>query len=105
MEKNELFNRIKLVFIIALIIVVVGLVIYLIYGFALLWQAMAASVMVMILSILAIIFLGLSIYLWIKNWMLKRELGKQQDELEKVSTKLKNCNHRLRTIRSADKEQ
>ena len=71
MEKNELFNRIKLFFLIALIIVVVGLVIYLIYGFALLWQAMAASVMVIILSILAIIFLGLSIYLWIKNWMLR----------------------------------
>jgi len=104
MEKNELFNRIKLFFLIALIIVVVGLVIYLIYGFALLWQAMAASVMVIIMSILAIIFLGLSIYLWIKNWMLKRELVKQLDELEKVSTKLKNCNRRLRTMRSADKE-
>jgi uncharacterized membrane protein len=104
MERNELFNKIKLILIIALIIGIVGFVTYLIYGFALLWQAMAASVMIIILSILAILFLCLSIYLWIKNLLLKRELDKQQDDVEKISHKLKNCNRRLRQIKSTDEE-
>lgn len=104
MEKNEIFNNIKLVVIIALIIGVVGVVIYLIYGFALLWQAMAATVTIIFLSIAVILFLALSIYLWIKNWMLQRELDKQQDDLERVSHNLKNCNRRLRQIKSTDDE-
>ncbi len=104
MVDDELLKKIKIVIIIALIIGVVGAVIFLIYGFALVWQAMAATVMIIFLAIATILFLALSIYLWIKNWILKRELDKQRKELERMSHNLKNCNRRLRTIKSTDEE-
>ncbi|MEN6591986.1 MAG: hypothetical protein ABFC12_01930 [Methanobacterium sp.] len=104
MVDDELLKKIKLVIIIALIIGVIGAVIFLVYGFALMWQAMAATVMIIFLAIATILFLALSIYLWIKNWMLKKELDKQWKELEKVSHNLKNCNRRLRVMKSANEE-
>lgn len=104
MEENELFKKIKIIVIIALIIGVVGAVIFLIYGFALMWQAIAATVMIIFLAIVTILFLALSIYLWIKNWMLKRELDKQEKELERISHNMKNCKRRLREIKSTSEE-
>lgn len=96
MERNDLFNKIKLVLIIALIIGIVGVVTYLIYGFALLWQAMAATVIIIFLAIVTILFLALSIYLWIKNLMLKREVNQYRKEIDRINSNLKDCNKKLK---------
>ena len=81
MVNNELIRNLKIIVIIALIIAVVAAVLYLIYGLALVWQAIAAGIITGLLSILVIIFIVVSIYLWVKNLLLKRDLKKNQIEL------------------------
>lgn len=102
MERDELFKKIKIIVVIVLIIGLVGAIIFLIYGFALIWQAMAASVIIIFLAIITVLFLFISIYLGIKNLILKRELDKQQKEIERISHNLKNCNRRLREKKVSD---
>ena len=81
MVNNELIRNLKIIGIIALIIAVIAAVLYLIYGLALVWQAIAAGIITGLLSILVIIFIVVSIYLWVKNLLLKRDLRKNQMEL------------------------
>lgn len=102
MERDELFKKIKIIVVIVLIIGLVGAIIFLIYGFALIWQAMAASVIIIFLAIITVLFLFISIYLGIKNLILKRELDKQKKEIERISHNLKNCNRRLREKKVSD---
>lgn len=104
METYELFNRIKLVVIIALIVGLLGVVTYLIYGFTFMWHVLAATLINIFLGVVAILFLFTSIYLGIKNLMLNRELDKKQKEIERISHNLKNCNRRLREKKSTDEE-
>ena len=103
MEKNELFRYLKLILIIALIIGFIGAVFFLVFGFALVWQAVAATVITIFLSIVAILFIFVSIYLWIKNVMLKREISREKEEIERISRNLKNCNRKLREKNALDK--
>lgn len=81
METKQLLKTLKIVLILALILGVIGAVFYLIYGFTLLWQAMAAGIVTGFLLILLFILLGLTIYLWLKLVLLRRELEKCQKEL------------------------
>jgi CHASE3 domain sensor protein len=87
-DSNELIRNLKIIVIIAVIIGVVGAVLYLIYGFAIIWQAMAAAIITGFLSILIIIFVVVSIYLWTKNLLLKRDLRKNQMELRHCRAEL-----------------
>jgi membrane protein implicated in regulation of membrane protease activity len=103
MERNQLFSYIKLIVIIALIIGLFGAVFFLIFGFSLVWQAMAATLITIFLALLAILFIFVSIYLWIKNVMLKRELKRERAEIERISLNLKNCNKKLREKKALDK--
>jgi len=82
METEQLLKTLKIVVILALIIGVIGALFYLVYGFTILWQAMAAGIITGFLLILVFVFLGLAIYLWLKLVLLKRELGKCREELE-----------------------
>ncbi|WP_321422398.1 hypothetical protein [uncultured Methanobacterium sp.] len=82
METEQLLKTLKIVVVLALIIGVIGALFYLVYGFTILWQAMAAGIITGFLLILVIIFLGLAIYLWLKLVLLKRELGKCREELK-----------------------
>jgi uncharacterized membrane protein len=81
MVNDELIRNLKIIAIIALTIAIVAAVLYLIYGLALVWQAIAAGIITGLLSILVIIFILISIYLWVKNLLLKRDLKKNQNEL------------------------
>jgi Zn-dependent protease with chaperone function len=81
METEQLLKTLKIVVILALIIGVIGALFYLVYGFTILWQAMAAGIITGFLLILVFIFLGLAIYLWLKLVLIKRELGKCREEL------------------------
>lgn len=87
METEQLFKILKVVIILALIIGVIGAVFYLVYGFTILWQAMAAGIITGFLLILVFIFLALAVYLWLKLMLMKRELGKCRRELMEMSRK------------------
>lgn len=89
METDQLLKTLKIVVILALIIGVIGALFYLVYGFTILWQAMAAGIITGFLLILVFVFLGLAIYLWLKLVLLKRELGKCREELEIARTSSK----------------
>jgi len=101
--QGEKFRYIKIIMVLAIIVGVIAAVTYLIFGFALVWQAMAATLITIFLAILTIIFISASIYLWIKNVLLKRELNRKIEENEKLSRNLKNCNKKLREQKALDK--
>ncbi|MDD1775566.1 MAG: hypothetical protein LUQ24_08555 [Methanobacterium sp.] len=102
MKKEEMFGRLKLIVIIALVIGMVGAVSFLIYGFTFIWQAMAATMMSILLAIMAVFFILLSIYLWIKNFMIKREYKRVEEENERLRRNLKNCNKKVRESKSSE---
>jgi hypothetical protein len=89
MESNEMIRKLKIVVVAALILGVLGAIIYLIYGFTLLWTAMAAGIITGFLLLMVILFLALSIYLWTKNLIHKRDLKKYKTELQYCKAELK----------------
>lgn len=97
MNNDELVKNLKIVLIVALVIGIVAAVLYLIYGLALIWQAMAAGILTGFLVLMLILFIALSIYLWIKNFLTKREL-------KRVETELKNCKAQLKKFREEQNE-
>jgi hypothetical protein len=88
MDGDQLVKNLKIVAIMALIIGVLGAVLYLIYGFTIIWQAMAAGIITGFLSLIVILFVVLSIYLWIKNLLLKKDLKHAKVELNKYKIEL-----------------
>lgn len=84
MEKDQLLKTLKIVIILAVIIGAIGALFYLIYGFTLLWQAMAAGIVTGFLLILVFILLILAIYFYLKLLLLQRKLVKCSEELEKT---------------------
>jgi hypothetical protein len=89
MDSNELIKNLKLIVLIAVIIGFIGAVLYLIYGFTILWQAMAAGIITGFLSLLLIIFVVVSIYLWTKNLLLKRDVKRYQMQLNHCKAELR----------------
>jgi len=81
MAKDEFIRNLKIILIVAMIIAVLSAILYVIYGLALVWQAIAAGIITGFLFILVIIFIIISIYLWTKILLLKRDLRKNQVEL------------------------
>ena len=82
MERDQLLRTLKIIVILAVIIGVAGAVLYLIYGFTLLWQAMAAGIITGFLIILVFILLIMVIYFYLKLLLVRRELRKCREELE-----------------------
>jgi hypothetical protein len=89
MDSNELIRNLKLIVLIAVIIGFIGAVLYLLYGFTILWQAMAAGIITGFLSLLLIIFVVVSIYLWTKNLLLKRDVKRYKMQLSRCKAELK----------------
>ena len=89
MRTDELARNLRMILIIAVIVAIVGSILYLIYGFTILWQAMAAGIITGFLSILVIIFIAISIYLWTKNLLIKRQLKRYEMELMQCRAELK----------------
>ncbi|MDP3067000.1 MAG: hypothetical protein Q8N08_09715 [Methanobacteriaceae archaeon] len=87
MENYQLLKTLKIMAVLALIFGVIGAVMYLAYGFTLVWQGMAAGITIGFLLVLLIILLGLSIYIWIKMLLVKRELKRCQEELAEIYRK------------------
>lgn len=88
MDSSVLIKNLKIVLIVGLIIGLFGAILYLIYGFTILWQAMAAGIITGFLSLLVLMFIIVSIYLWMKNLLFKRELRKCELELKHCRTEL-----------------
>jgi membrane protein implicated in regulation of membrane protease activity len=82
MDSNDMIKNLKIIIIIALIIAVIGAVLYILYGLALVWQAIAAGIISGLLFLMVIIFIIISVYLWTRNYLLKRELTRYQTELK-----------------------
>ena len=105
MESNEFIRNLKIIIVLAVIIGLIVAVFYLIYGFALFWQAMAATIIIGFLSILVIIFIVLSIYLWTKNLLLKREVKKNQIELNYYKAEIKKIKDNSKKITESNKSK
>lgn len=89
METEQLVKTLKIVVILAVIIGAIGAVFYLVYGFTILWQAMAAGIITGFLIVLVFILLVLAIYFYLKLLLIRRELKKCREELL-IARKSKN---------------
>jgi len=92
METEQLLKTLKIVLILALIIGLIGAVFYLVYGFTILWQAMAAGIITGFLLILVFILLVLALYFYLKLILIKRELRKCREELNERAKKSETNN-------------
>lgn len=81
--------KLRLVLILAIVLAVVATLLYLVYGFALVWQALASGIIIGFLCIVIIILIGVSIYLWTRNFLLKRELKRTEMELRDCKAQLR----------------
>ncbi|MEN6552098.1 MAG: hypothetical protein ABFC34_04330 [Methanobacterium sp.] len=93
---NERLKTLKIAGIIVLVIGILAVLFYIVYSFSLFWQAFAAGITISILLIIIFILLVLAVYLWIKNFLLKRELKKREIELEQVKIQLNMYKTQLR---------
>ncbi len=89
--ENNLIKNLKIIVISAFIIALIGAILFLVYSFTIVWQAIAATIVTIFLSILVILFIILAAYLWIKMIMLKRELNKYIIEVRRLKVELKKC--------------
>lgn len=90
MEKTQLIRNLKIIFVISFIIGLIAALLYLGYGFMIIWQGMAAGIIIGFLTIIVLILLGLSIYLWLKNLWIKREYKNLLKQLKSFQKDLKH---------------
>lgn len=93
METEQLKKTLKIVIVLAVIIGAIGAFFYLIYGFTILWQAMATGIVTGFLLILVFVLLVLAIYFYLKILLIRRDLAKCREKLEKIAKKPDNLNH------------
>lgn len=96
MQRDGLLKNLKIIVIFALIISLIGAVLFLVYGFAFMWQAMAATIITIFLSIMVILLIALSIYLWIKYMLIKRDINRCKEELQRCGKELEKCKVELK---------
>ena len=93
---NDRLKTLKIAAIIAVVIIILAALFYIVYSFSLFWQAFAAGITISILLIIIFLLLVLAVYLWIRNFLLKRELKKKEIELEQVKIQLNMYKTQLR---------
>jgi membrane protein implicated in regulation of membrane protease activity len=101
--ENTFMKNLKIIVILAFIITVIGAVLYLIYSFTIVWQAIAATIVALFLSLLVILFIILAVYLWIKILILRRELNTYKLELDRLKVELQKCKNKSDEIRNDEK--
>ena len=89
MDTDLLMRNLKIFIVIAFIIGLIAALFYLGYGFFIIWQGMAAGIIIGFLLILVLILLGFSTYLWLKNLWIKREYKKLENLLGQCRAELK----------------
>ena len=95
---EDKFRSLRIILVIALIIVVLGVLAYALYGFSLFWATFAAGITIGILLIIILAIIILSIYLWIRTLILKREAKRHENELEQAKMELNNCRSKLNKL-------
>ncbi|MGC9516406.1 MAG: hypothetical protein ACP5C3_01755 [Methanomicrobiales archaeon] len=85
---EDFIRKLKIIAIISLIIGLIAAIFYLGYGFFIIWQAMAAGIIIGFLLILVLVLLGFLVYLWLKNLYMKREFKKIEKKLEMCRAEL-----------------
>lgn len=91
-------KTLKLVSVLALIFAALGAVFFFVYGFSIIWQGLAAGIIIGFLFVACIILLILALFLWIRTMMLQRDL-------KKINTELKMVNQELKTEKKLNKEK
>jgi len=79
----------KILLVLIFIVAVTVAALYIIYGLAIIWQTFAATIIIGFLSIILLLLTILSIYLWTRNLIFKRDLRKCQEELNRTKEELK----------------
>lgn len=92
---EDYFKTLKLVAIIAVIIGILAAIAYFIYGFGLFWATFAAGITISLLMMIILALLILSIYLWVKTFLLKREIKNYKNKLEYLNIELARCKSEL----------
>jgi len=95
MNSQELKRTLTIVLVVAVLLGLTAAVLYLLYGFAIVWQAIAAGVTIALLLIFVLILLTISIYLWIRFLWLKREFKNCRDENLFLQREIKNYKAQL----------
>jgi membrane protein implicated in regulation of membrane protease activity len=95
METNTLIKNLKIIVILAFIIALIGALLFLFYSFTIFWQAIAATIVAVFLSILIILLIILAAYLWIKLLTIKRELNAYRMESNRLKAELQKCKNKL----------
>lgn len=97
---DDSLKTLKIVVMIAVVIGILVAVGYLIYGFSLFWATFAAGITIGLLLIIIVVLLILAIYLWIRNFLLKRELRRYEDRLEQAQAELSRCRSKFNQIKT-----
>ncbi|MGZ7160018.1 MAG: hypothetical protein ACXVHR_06055 [Methanobacterium sp.] len=95
----------KIIIIITVILGLLGAFAYIIYGFSLFWATFAAGITIGLLLIIILALLIAAAYLWIRSFLLKREVKKYESRLEQVEMELTRCRSTLRELQSQDYEE
>ncbi len=89
--ENTLVRNLKIILVSIFIITLIGAIIYLIFSFTIIWQAIAATIIAAFLSLLVILLIILTVYLWIKMLLLRKELNEYKLEVNGLKAELKKC--------------
>ena len=90
MDKNN-FKTLKIVVIAAVIIGFLAALAYAVYGFSLFWATFSAGITIGLLLIVILALIILLVYLWIRVFLLKREIKRYEIMLEQVKMELNRC--------------
>lgn len=93
---EKTLKNLKLILIVALVFGLIGAVLFLVYGFSIIWQGFAAGIIIGFLSLVSILLVILTIYLWLRTVMLQHEVKKTRRDLKNVYKELKATNESLR---------
>ena len=96
-------KNLKIIVILSFIIALIVAVLFLIYSFTIVWQAIAATIVALFLSLLVILFIIVAVYLWIKILILRRELNVYKMESNRLKVELQKCRNKSNEKRNDEK--
>jgi uncharacterized membrane protein YqjE len=84
-------RMLKIILITIAVFCLLAALFYGIYTFSLFWQTFAAGITISFLLIILVILCLLTIYLGIRNFLLKKELEKNRNKLNQLKFELERC--------------
>ena len=93
----------RIVVIIAVIIGFLAIITFAFFGFGLFTTAFVYGLAIWLLIIIILALIILAIYLWVRTFLLKREVKKLETRLEQAEIELNNCRSQLRQFKNEPK--